>query len=263
MSEYFGDAESISLQQAICARASELAANPLLANAGRWINVLDPDAYGWDNVRRDVERDGFLALTVVDKESALSRLAAEFGQDITFPWWSSFTGRPDRILPVCSDVIAKTTLPAGWTVSNHTHPQNHIIHESQELNQANGVAAPPAYYLRGEVVPSMLSCVWDETGAMAACASSNMRFHSESSLAGWLFAGGVSVKPEYRRMGLGSFVNASLLQASHDAFDWIMVVEAAKADNAASAGMIKRCGLCLEPDRVSIGINPGGGFTTR
>ena len=263
MSEYFGDTQSISLQQAIRARAGELAANPLLANAGRWINVLDPNAYGWDNVRRDVERDGFLALTVVDRESALSSLAAEFGQDIAFPCWNSFTGQPDHILPICADVIAGASLPEGWTVSNHTHPEDHIIHASQELNQANGVAAFPAYYLRGEVVPSMLTCVWDGQGVMAACASSNMRFHAESRLTGWLFAGGVSVNPEHRRMGLGSFVNASLLQASHDAFSWSMVVEAAKADNAASVGMIKRCGLCLDLDRVSIGVNPGGGFTTR
>jgi hypothetical protein len=263
MSEYLGDTESISLQQAIRARAGELAANPLLANAGRWINVLDPNAYGWDNVRRDVERDGFLALTVVDKESALSRLAEEFGQDIAFPCWNSFIGQPDQVLPVCKDVTAGTELPAGWTVSNHTHPQNDVIQASQELNQANGVAAPPAYYLRGEVVPSMLTCVWDRQGAMAACASSNMRFHAESPLAGWLFAGGVSVKPEHRRMGLGSFVNASLLQASHDAFGWIMAVEAAKPGNAASVGMIKRCGLCLDANRVSIGVNPGGGFATR
>lgn len=263
MSEYFGDTQSITLQKAIHTRADELAANPLLANAGRWINVLDPDAYGWDNVRRDVERDGFLALTVVNRQSALSRLGAEFGQDIEFPCWGSFTGQPDQILPVCANVVAGTPLPEGWTVSNYTHPEDHIIHGSQELNLANGVAAPPAYYLRGEVIPSMLTCVWDENEEMAACASSNMRFHAESPLAGWLFAGGVSVKPEHRRKGLGSFVNASLLQASYDAFRWVTVVEAAKADNAASVGMIKRCGLSLQPDRVSIGVNPNGGYSTR
>lgn len=263
MSEYFGDAQSVTLQKAIHARAGELAENPLLANAGRWVNVLDPDAYGWDNVRRDAERDGLLALTVVHRERALSRLAAEFGHDIAFPCWSSFTGSPDQVLPVCADVISASSLPEGWSVSNYTHPENEVIHASQVLNQANGVAAPPAYYLRGEAVPSLLTCVWDDDGEMAACASSNMRFHSESLLSGWLFAGGVSVNPEHRRKGLGTLVNASLLQASYEAFGWVMVVEAAKADNPASVGMISRCGLTLNPDRVSIAVSIGGGFVTR
>lgn len=263
MSEYLGDAQSMALQKAIHARVEEFAANPLLANAGRWVNVLDPDAYGWDNIRRDVERDGFLALTMVERDKALTRLGEEYGEDITFPYWDAFTGRTDQVLPACAKVMAGTTLPEGWTVTNQTHPDDTTIHASQELNLANRVSAPPAYYLRGEAVPSMLSCVWDGDGVMAACASSNMRFHPQGPLGGWLFAGAVSVNPAQRRRGLGSFINASLLKASHDAFGWIMAVEMAKADNAASVGMIQRCGLCLDPDRVSIAVNPGGAHITR
>ncbi|MEM9242402.1 MAG: hypothetical protein AAGB07_20730, partial [Pseudomonadota bacterium] len=120
-----------------------------------------------------------------------------------------------------------TDLPGRWKITSNTHPDDATIHISQKLNQADGVAAMPDYCLRGELVRSMPTCVWDAHGAMPACASSNMRFHVERQLGGWLFAGSVSVDPEYRRLVMGSNVNASPLMASHAPFGWIMAVEMA------------------------------------
>ena len=58
MANYFGDDHIVALQKAIRVRSNILAEQPLLASGGRILNILDPDAYGWDKVRADAERDG-------------------------------------------------------------------------------------------------------------------------------------------------------------------------------------------------------------
>jgi hypothetical protein len=154
-------------------------------------------------------------------------------------------------------------MPDGWTVENYTRPDEETIHSSQLLNKEAGVAPAPAYFLRGDHIPSMLTCVYNAQGDMAACASGTMRYHPEGPQADWLFAGGVSVSPDLRRSGLGSYVNALLLTESQKAFKWVCVLEQAKADNAASVGMITRCGLHRESGKITVIVNLTGGFITR
>lgn len=263
MSEYMGDDHAIALQKVIRSRADEIAANPLLANGGRVLNILDPVTYGWDNVRYDAKRGGFVVLTMVDRDITLSQLAEEFGEDMVFPYWDTFTGSPDEALPACEAVVSEIALPDGWITINQTYPDDKTIHETQLLNKATGVAPTPAYFLRGDQMPSMLTYIRDNEGNLAACASGSMRYHIESPLAGWFFAGAVSVSPAHRRIGLGSYVNAKLLVESQKALAWSSVLEQAKADNAPSVGMIKRCGLRQNSDKVTILINTSERYITR
>jgi GNAT superfamily N-acetyltransferase len=263
MAEYFGDDHIIALQKEIRARARVISNEPLLSNGGRIINILDPDAYGWDNVRTDAKRYGFIGLTMVDRDKTLARLAREFGPEISTPYWDAFKGAPDEVLSACEKALADFTLSDGWTLTNLTHPEDETIDQSQQLNQASGVAPTPAYYLRGDYMPSMLTCLHDAQGTLAACASATMRYHPDGPLSGWLFAGAVSVRPEHRRKGLGAYVNAALLYASQKAFGWRNVLEQAKADNPASVGMITRCGLQHMPGLATIVVNTTGGYLTR
>lgn len=71
------------------------------------------------------------------------------------------------------------------------------------MNTQTDVAPAPVYYLRGDHLPSMLTCIYDAAGRLAACASESMRYHPEGPLSGWIFAGGVSVSPDRRRKALG------------------------------------------------------------
>lgn len=263
MSEFMGDDHSVALQRSILARAREIAANPLLANGGRILNILDPELYGWNNVRKDAERDGFVGLTMVDRDGTFSKLGEVFGEGETIPCWECFTGTPEDVLPVCAKIISAIALPDDWTVSGQTHPDDRSIHDVQELNNLTGVAPTPAYFLRGALVPSMLTCIRDKNGDLAASASGTMRYHPDGPLGGWFFAGAVSVSPDHRCRGLGSLVNALLLEQSHKAHSWITVLEQARADNAPSVGMITKCGLRQKPDKVTIVINPSGRYITR
>lgn len=263
MSEYMGSDALVSLQKAIFARAEEFQDNPLLSNGGRIMNILDPDAYGWPNVRKAAERDGIVGLTMVDRAPTLAALTDMFGAGADLPYWEAFTGAANAVLPACAEVIEAFSLPERWRLENVTAPDDATIHAAQLLNTETGVAPTPAYYLRGSHVPSLLTCVYDETGAMAACASATMRYHPEGPMAGWLFAGGVSVSDAHRRRGLGSYVNAVLLTESHRAFGWVAALEQAKADNAASVGMITRCGLRQDGDKITVIVNLNGGYITR
>lgn len=263
MSDYLGDDRAVALQRSIRDRIPMISADPLLANGGRVLNILDPDAWGWDRVKREADLDGVVALSLVDRESTLERLAEEFGPSQTFPSWEVFTGAPEDVLPVCRAVLAERELPEGWSVSHHTCPDDATIDASQELNVSTGVMPTPAYYLRGEHVPSLLTCLWATDETLAACASATMRYHPDGPFAGWLFAGGVSVNKKHRRRGLGAFTNAALIVESHQRFGWRRVVEQAKADNSPSVGMIRRCGLRPEPHKVTIVIKRAGAYFTR
>jgi predicted acetyltransferase len=90
-----------------------------------------------------------------------------------------------------------------------------------------------------------------------------MRYHADGPLSGWLFAGAISVNPDHRRKGLGVTVSAKLLCDSHKAFKWNNVLEQAKTDNAASVGMITRCGLRQMSGLATITINMSGSYFTR
>ncbi|MEP0944241.1 MAG: GNAT family N-acetyltransferase [Rhizobiaceae bacterium] len=263
MSEYAGTDRMKALQQSLRERRAEFDANPLLANGGRIMNILDPDQYGWANVKDAAYQDGIVVLSMVDREETLPRLRSMFGSDVDFPYWQSFTGARHDVMAACSAVTADIEMPKGWRVASHPRPDDDTIHSAQVLNEMCGVAPAPAYYLRGEDVPSMLTCIYDAQGSMAACASASMRYHPEGPLAGWLFAGGVSVHPDHRRRGLGALVNASMLTDSQTQYNWTCALAQAKADNAASVGMIMRCGLRQNAKKITVAINLSDGHVTR
>jgi hypothetical protein len=263
LSENVGTESMTALQQSLRDRSAEFAANPFLSNGGRIMNIHDPDRYGWSNVRSAAERDGLVGLTMVDQDTTLLHLESMFGTDADLPFWQVFVGEPDDVLPACESVLRDITLPTGWRVESQTNPDDDTIEASRVLNTQTGVAPAPVYYLRGDHLPSMLTCIFDAAGRLAACACASIRYHPEGPLSGWIFAGGVSVSPDHRRKALGSYVNAALLADSQKAFNWKCALEQAKFDNTASVGMIKRCGLRAVDGKVTVIINLTGSFVTR
>lgn len=150
MSENVGTDSMTALQQSLRNRSAEFAANPLLSNGGRIMNIHDPDRYGWANVRNAAERDGLVGLTMFAHDTILTRLQSMFGADANLPFWQAFTGEPDDVLPACEAVLRDVTLPTGWRVESHTNPDDDTIHASRALNTQTGVAPAPVYYLRGD-----------------------------------------------------------------------------------------------------------------
>ena len=92
MSENVGTDSMTALQQSLRNRSAEFAANPLLSNGGRIMNIHDPDRYGWANVRNAAERDGLVGLTMFAHDTILTRLQSMSGADADLPFWQAFTG---------------------------------------------------------------------------------------------------------------------------------------------------------------------------
>jgi hypothetical protein len=150
LSENVGTDSMTALKQSLRDRSAKFAANPLLSNGGRIMNIHDPDRYGWANVRNAAERDGLVGLTMVAHDTILSRLQSMLGADADLPFWQAFTGEPDDVLPACEAVLRDVTLPTGWRVESHANPNDDTIHASRALNTQTGVAPAPVYYLRGD-----------------------------------------------------------------------------------------------------------------
>lgn len=263
MSDFFGTDAQIAVQKMLWADHAKISRSPYLSNGGRILNVLDPDAIGWDQVRSLVEKYQVVGLTMVPLQQTIEKLRKLFGTNVDLPYWQAFLGDAEPVVRTCSALVDQYHLPDGWRLESSESPNDDVIDALRDLNVACGVAPTPSYYLSGDAVPSLTTCVWDENGSLAACAHATMRYHPQSRLAGAVFAGAVSVGPEFRRKGLGVLTNAVLLRDSHSAFGWSRVLEQAKQDNAASCGMIRKCGLVRDADYVTIVVNLSGEYLTR
>ncbi|MEM9700642.1 MAG: GNAT family N-acetyltransferase [Pseudomonadota bacterium] len=259
--EFTGSEVHRNIQRRLLARHAEIAADPVLGNGGRVLNILDPDDFGWDRVVAEVEQDRFVALAAIGRATIFNRIRAVFGPEVEVPSWDVFLGATDAVRKRCATLA--NALPDGWDVSSHAQPDPATIGAVQELNAECGVAPMPAWYMRGDVVPQITTCIRTAEGALAACALVSDRYHADGPLAGTVFLGSVSVSPDYRWQGLGVAVTAQALIDSTHAYGWTGVLSQAAPDNAASCAMLERCGLVRDPARVTVAINASGAAITR
>ncbi|MEM1364102.1 MAG: GNAT family N-acetyltransferase [Pseudomonadota bacterium] len=259
--EFTGSEVHRNIQRRLLARHAEIAADPSLGNGGRLLNVLDPESFGWDRIVAEVEQDRFLALTAMDRATIYDRIQVVFGTAVEVPSWDVFFGQAETVGQRCATLV--DGLREGWTVISHTAPDPAIISAVQELNVVCGVAPTPAWYMRGDVVPHLTTCIYTANGALAACALVSDRYHADGPLAGSVFIGSVSVSSEHRGTGLGVAASARALIDSAEAFGWTSVLAQAAPDNTASRAMLERCGLTQDPARVTVAINASGAAITR
>ena len=151
MTGFFGSPSQIAVQKRLFETHSEIAASPYLSNGGRILNILDPDALGWDQVRILAERDLFVGLTAVPLQETLRKLREIFGPDTEFPYWHAFLGDASTVIGACNTVIASNELPEGWRAETVSVPDDDMINAMRALNSETGVLPTPTYYLRSEV----------------------------------------------------------------------------------------------------------------
>lgn len=196
------------------------------------------------------------------EEETVELIRVRLGPEWKTPVWNVFLGRPEQVLPVCEEILAEVPLPDDWRLESFETADDAEIDEVQDLNGATGVSPYPAYYMRSEAVPVLTTCLYDGANELVATASAAYRYHADCRLAGYLFAGMVSVSTDHRRKGLGRVVNAAMLVESHRRFGWTVAKEQVARDNPASQAMVEACGLDNRDGLVSIAaINSDEGFT--
>ena len=262
MPDYYGNEAQIALQRRIRDRMQRIAATPALASGGRLMVVVEPDTFGWDEVRTLAEKDGVLAIG----PGSFARLAPEVSQAFPEGWntphyecWSADW----PTVKASIGPILEASLPTGWRVEAATQPDTKTIADAQALAEASGVAPLPGYYHSGQEVDTVLVTIRDDEGRVVATAHGDMRYHPNGLMGGTCFAGLVAVDENARGRGLGRRANAEVLKATQDAFGWTRVVEMAKETNIASSRMIRSCGMVQYEDWCVFVIIPDGREFTR
>ncbi len=144
MAEYVGSDAAIAMQKRLRRRRDVIDNCPWLASGGRILVYVDPDSITWPGVRILAEEDGFLALTVLDRERMEFEVARGLGADWHLDFWDAFLGESGEVLKASATVAKATPLPDGWQLETTLNPDADEIDEVQQLNLATGVSPNPA-----------------------------------------------------------------------------------------------------------------------
>ena len=117
---------------------------------------------------------------------------------------------------------------------------------------AAGVTPHPAWYLKGEAVPSVTTLLRDSRGRLVGSATAQARHHPQGAWAGVIFVGLISVHPEQRGRGLGRLMNAVTILEALARLPGDRVNENVAVDNAPSWAMVRRCGLEERSELVTV-----------
>lgn len=252
VAEYVGTTLQVSIQKRMRERHVWIEDTPEIANGGRTLNFLDPDKMGWSRVGDLTQEDGVAVFMALPLEETRVNLQERLGANWRTPHWDVFFGNAEPVLEACNSVMSSFALPVGWRIDSLDTPTERQIDDIQNLNIVVGIAPYPAYYCRGDVVPCVSTCIWDDKGQLVATAMANYRYHPNSRLKGHLYAGSVSVLPDCQGMGLGKMANAALLVHSHRIVGWATALEQVKPDNVPSRRMIEACGLTKSQELATI-----------
>lgn len=254
MAEYYGTELQVAIQVKMRERQAWIEKTPEIANGGRVINFLEPEKTGWERIKELFAEDRVISFTAQPLETIMPVLRDTFGTDCQYPFWNVFFGDAQIVVDASKSVVADVRVPSGWMLQSLERPTDDQISAIQRLNTSTGIAPYPAFYSRGEAVPCLTTCLWNGEGSLVGTASANCRYHRNSRFSGYVFEGSVSVAEECRGMGLGKFLNASVLLESNKLYGWTGVIAQARPDNAPSRRMIESCGLEMSPDLVTISV---------
>lgn len=252
MAEYVGSESQQSLQKRLRQKQGWFKETPGAFNGGRILGFDDPEQIGWPEVAKLTSIDKLALFPLFPKDQIFDNLTRHLGANWRTPHWLAYLGQPEDVIGVSRARIEEIWLPKGWTVEATEAPSDQQIESIQALNSETGVSPYPAYFSRGEAAPIVTICIVDAEGQLKATASGAMRYHPESRLGGYLFAGMVSVKSDSRGIGLGKLANAVLMVESHARLSWTIVQEQAAPDNPASIAMIQSCGLTFDENIISV-----------
>lgn len=258
MPEFIGTGNSIAIQKRLQNRQSRIACSPDLANGGRVLHFLDPETTGWNRVAELALEDGLAGFPVVPFDQTVAQIERHLGAHWKTPVWHALLGSDDQVLTSCDQVVRSVGVPDSWQVEMNDCPTDNQIAEVQALNHQTGVSPYPAYYMRSEAVPVLTAGLRDAVGALVATASVAYRYHSDSRLAGHVFAGMVSVSEDHRGLGMGKLINALVLIESQRRFAWKVATEQVAPDNVTSRAMIVACGMDHSAKLTSIAATNSG-----
>jgi len=245
--EFRGGLAQLGLQRAVWARTWEIIETPGLTHGGRLIGIDELDRLGDDLVNRIYNATGAVIVKFLPADKEADFRARFAAPERRFTAWDVFVGGGDA-QAASAAYVHGFKLPEGWQLSClETDAPAEMIAEIQTVQEVSGVAPVPGYYQRGRAVPAVSVLLSDAADAIVATAQAQQRHHADGRWSGYIFAGMVAVHPDHRRKGLGTLINAYLIEQAFAQLNCAAVYEHARLDNQPSRGMIEASGLKLDP----------------
>lgn len=251
---FYGDDIMRALQAARDGEVAGFRNRPGAVVHGRVTSSDDPDAFGWDDLRAAMRREGIVQIRGATPEVILKAEHELAGFAPKQHFWDVFLADADRVRAACGQIVAGG-LPDGIT----RHPDDEIdatvLHEMQGFLTEHGIAPFSKPALSGALVPARPVILRSADGAIAATGYAALVHNEHSWLAGMAFVGLIAVDPAARGLGLGKMADAIANLIAVDELGAAGAVEFVAADNAASRAVLRACGLEQVADRMVVNFS--------
>lgn len=263
MRQYLGNETQVRLQRKAEEWSDWLYDTKGACHPGRFLGTDDPEALGWDVIKRHLREDrvfGFRMIAAEDVEALGDRLS-DLGFRIDF--WDVYSGGAERILAE-TESAAEQALPEGLHLVDTMDLKDAVtVRHLQECMLRNGVAPFSGKLLSGASVPCCTIAVCNAHGSVVATAYGYLPYnrHSAHRMTAW--GGLVCVDKSQRGKRLGELVNALMLRGCVSDLGAERVQQFVSAGNEPSRRMVEHCGLAHDPSvKCGIATSAGERFTS-
>lgn len=247
MAGYFGTEQQQRLQAEAEASAGFIAATPGACQAGRTMGTDNPHEFGWQRIGEIIARDGVCGFRLIDTGSVEDIRSQLSNLGCRFDTWDVFLADRATALAAIRPIL-DSPLPAGLSLlPAPSEPEGEDMHRLQAMMAAAGLVAFSGSMLAGLFGKTTTIVIADAAGSIAACAHGYMPHNAFSPHHAHAWGGLVAVAEPHRGKGLGTAVNALMLDRVFRDLGASHIYELVSASNAPSRRMVETCGLHLEP----------------
>ena len=250
MAAYFGNELQKHLQAQCDAAAAYLNSTPGACQTGRMMGCDDLDALGWERIDEALLRDGLCGFRLIPAGRGDELRSHLEQRGFRFDTWDVFLADRRAATAAASEVLAQG-LPDGFAkMPEPAEPEDDYTTRIQSLMAEAGVAPFSGAMLTGRLGPAVTVAVRDAEGGIAAAAHGYLPHNAHSPVRGYAWGGLVAVAERHRGKGLGTYINALMLERVFQALQPTHIYELVSASNQASRRMVVSCGLRHAPEYI-------------
>lgn len=255
---YFGTEMQRRLQMRAETGTDFITATPGACQVGRMMGCDDPAKLGWGKIDSFLARDGAFGFRLIREdeiENVRSRLSE---RECRLDTWDVFVGDCMTATSACNAILSRPLPNALVQSVPPTEPEGEFISRLQALMGAAGVVPFSGSLLTGSCGPATTVAIEDGAGNIVAAAHGYMPHNTFSPFHRYAWGGLVTVSNTHRGIGLGSYINASMIVSVFCKLGATHIYELVSPTNIASRRMVEACGLRLDPTLVCGTATPIG-----
>jgi RimJ/RimL family protein N-acetyltransferase len=250
MAGYFGTERQQRLQAQAEAGAAFIRSTPGACQIGRMMGCDDPEQFGWDRIDAILARDGACGFRMIPAAQAAKLCDALSARGFRLDTWDVFVASRASALAATAAIL-RSGLPDGLAERPlPADPQGEMTRRIQALMHAAGVVPFSGSLLTGALGPASTIVIAARDGSVSAVAHGYLPHNDASPYRRYAWGGLAAVADAWRGKGLGTYVNARMVESLFQDLDATHVYELVSTGNTTSRRMVEHCGLALEPGLV-------------